>query len=318
MWIGLILGLCVAGAAHAAESYPARPIRVVIPFAAGGGIDVIGRLVSLQLAEQLGQQIVIDNRSGASGNIGGELVAKANPDGHTVLFALDNVLTINPHVFKLGYDPLRDLAPVSLVGVSQLAILVLPTGPARSLADFVQLVKEKPGQLTLGNVGTATPTHLAAEQLARMAGLTVTHVPYKGAPAAINDLLGGHINALIVTVPGAMAMIRANRVRALAVTGAKRSAILPELPTVAETGLSGYEAEFWVAFLAPAKTPPAIVSRLEAEIRNALAVGTVRASLLKQGVDAAASSPAALAELIARDSRRWGQLITDARIKISD
>jgi tripartite-type tricarboxylate transporter receptor subunit TctC len=291
---------------------------VVVPFPAGGGIDLIGRIVSQQLAEQFGQQMVVDNRGGASGNIGGELVAKATPDGHTILFALDNLLTINPHVFKMGYDPVGELAPIGLVGVSQLAILVVPASPARTLAEFVQLAREKPGHLNLANVGVATPTHLAAEQLVRMAGIRVTHVPYKGAPAALNDLLGGHVSALFVTVPGAMAMIRANRVRALAVTGSKRSAVLPELPTVAEAGLPGYDAEFWVAFLAPARTPAATMATLATEIRKALEVGAVRARMLNQGVDAVASSPAALSHLIARDSAKWGKLIREARIQVSE
>lgn len=318
-YVWLVVVFFFASTVHAAETFPSKPIRMLVPFPAGGGIDVVGRIVADQIAEQTGQQVVVDNRAGASGNIAGEVVAKANPDGYTLLFALDTLITANPYLFaKIGYDPIKQLAPISRVGVSQLVILVHPAIAAQSVSELIMLAKEKPGQLNIGSAGIGTAAHLAGELFVRTAGVRMVHVPYKGSPQAITDLVSGQIQVTTPTVPAAMGMIRSNRVRALAVTGSKRSPALPEIPTVAEAGLPGYEVEFWVALLAPAKTASSIVAQLAEQTRRALDIPAVRTNLLKQGMDAAASSPQVLADLIARDSKKWGKLIKDANIKISE
>ena len=315
----LIVVFFFVSTAQAADTFPSKPIRMLVPFPAGGGIDVVGRILADQIAEQTGQQVVVDNRAGASGNIAGTVVADANPDGYTLLFALDTLITANPYLFaKIGYDPVKQLAPISRVGISQLVILVNPAIAAQSVSQLIMLAKEKPGQLNIGSAGIGTAAHLAGELFVRTAGLRMVHVPYKGSPQAITDLVSGQIQVTTPTVPAAMAMIRSNRVRALAVTGSKRSPALPEIPTVAEAGLPGYEVEFWVALLAPAKTASSIVAHLAEQTGRALDIPAVRTHLLKQGMDAAASSPQVLADLIARDSKKWGKLIKDANIKISE
>ena len=315
----LIVVFFFVSTAQAADTFPSKPIRMLVPFPAGGGIDVVGRILADQIAEQTGQQVVVDNRAGASGNIAGAVVADANPDGYTLLFALDTLITANPYLFaKIGYDPVKQLAPISRVGISQLVILVNPAIAAQSVSQLIMLAKEKPGQLNIGSAGIGTAAHLAGELFVRTAGLRMVHVPYKGSPQAITDLVSGQIQVTTPTVPAAMAMIRSNRVRALAVTGSKRSPALPEIPTVAEAGLPGYEVKFWVALLAPAKTASATVAHLAEQTGRALDIPAVRTHLLKQGMDAAASSPQVLADLIARDSKKWGKLIKDANIKISE
>ena len=315
----LIVVFFFVSTAQAADTFPSKPIRMLVPFPAGGGIDVVGRILADQIAEQTGQQVVVDNRAGASGNIAGAVVADANPDGYTLLFALDTLITANPYLFaKIGYDPVKQLAPISRVGISQLVILVNPAIAAQSVSQLIMLAKEKPGQLNIGSAGIGTAAHLAGELFVRTAGLRMVHVPYKGSPQAITDLVSGQIQVTTPTVPAAMAMIRSNRVRALAVTGSKRSPALPEIPTVAEAGLPGYEVEFWVALLAPAKTASSTVAQLTEQTRRALDIPAVRTNLLKQGMDAAASSPQLLADLIARDSKKWGKLIKDANIKIGE
>jgi Uncharacterized protein conserved in bacteria len=300
-----------------AQNYPSKPIRMVVPFPAGGGVDVVGRIVAQQVADQTGQQIVADNRAGASGSIAAEIVAHANPDGYTILFALDSVITANPHLLRgLSYDPLKDLAPISRVGVSQLVIVVNPKLPAQSLKDLIALAKEKPGQLNIGSAGFGSTAHLAGELFVRTAGIRVIHVPYKGSPQAITDVVSGQIQLTTPTLPAAMGMITSGRVRALAVTGVKRSAAVPQIPTASEAGLPGYEVEFWVGFLAPAKTPRVMVEKLASEIKLALKDSAVQAAMLKQGMEPAASTPHTLSELISKDSQKWAKLIREANIHV--
>ncbi len=298
------------------QDFPSKPIRMVIPFPAGGGVDVIGRIVGQQISERTGQQVVVDNRAGASGNIGGHIVANAPADGYTVLFALDSVITANPHLLPQSYDPLKDLAPVSRVGVSQLVIVVNPASPAKSLKDFIALARARPGKLNIGSAGVGSTAHLGGELFVRKAGIQLTHIPYKGSPQALTDVVGGQIEVTTPTVPAAIALIESGRVRALAVTGSKRITAMPGVPTVAEAGLPGYEVEFWVGLFAPAKTPTHIIRRLASEIAIALDAPSVRAGMARQGMEPAATTPEELYAIVSRDSKTWSALIKEANIRV--
>lgn len=312
--VAAILGTAAATAV-AQSTYPAKPIRLVIPFPAGGGVDVVGRIVGQRLGDQLGQQLLVDNRVGASGNIAAEIVATANPDGHTLFFALDSVLTANPHLYrKLAFDPVASFAPVSRVGTSQFAVVVSPSLPVKDLQEFIGLARAKPGQLNFGSAGTGSTAHLAAELLVHAAGIRMIHVPYKGSPQAMTDLAAGQVQMATPTVPAAMGLIRGGKVRALAVSGPKRTPAAPDIPTAAEAGLPAYQIEFWVAILAPARTPGDIVTRLLGETRRALEDTEVRASLLRQGMEAAPSTPEELLRIIREDTGKWGKVIRSAGI----
>jgi tripartite-type tricarboxylate transporter receptor subunit TctC len=313
---GSLLAVLVGPGTGFAQQYPSKPIRMVVPFPAGGGVDVIGRIVGQQMSDRMGHQVVADNRAGASGSIAAEIVANAPPDGYTVLFALDSVITANPHLLPLTYDPLKDLAPVSRVGVSQLVIVVNPNLPAKSLKEFIALAKTRPGKLNIGSAGIGSSAHLGGELFVRKAGIELIHVPYKGSPQALTDVVSGQIEVTTPTLPAAMGMIKSGRVRALAVTGNKRSAAMPDLPTAAEAGLPGYDVEFWVGFLAPAKTPAEIIEKLALEIKTALEAPSVRAGLANQGMEPAATTPQMLFDIMSRDSRKWATLIKEANIRI--
>ena len=304
-----------AFAQSAATAYPSKPIRLLISFPAGGGVDVVGRIVAQRLGDQLGQQVLVDNRAGAGGNVAAEIVATANPDGHTLFFALDSVLTVNPHLYrKLPFDPVASFAPVSRVGTSQFAVVVNPSLPVKDLQEFIALARAKPGQMNFGTAGTGSSAHLASELLVQAAGLRMTHVPYKGSPQAMTDLVAGQVQLVTPSVPAAMGLIRAGKVRALAVSGPKRTAAAPEIPTAAEAGLPAYTAEFWVAILAPARTPADIVAKLLGETRRALDDTDVRANLLKQGMEAAPAPPDELARIIREETAKWGKIIRAAGV----
>jgi len=299
-----------------AQGYPARPVSVVVGFAPGGGTDAVARILAKDLGNGLGQQIVVENKTGAGGNIATDHVAKAAPDGHTLLLGNVGSLTVAPHlVDKLPYDPLRDFAPITMAVVFANVVVVEASLPARTLAEFVKLAREKPGTITYGSSGIGGAGHLAGELLKVAAGIDIVHVPYKGGGPAMQGLLGGQIHAYFAAPASVVGHLKSGRARALATTGSKRAQLLPEVPTVAESGYTGYDAMNWYAFVAPAKTPKEIVDRLNREIVKALAAPDVVALLHKQGLEPSSSSPAELGRYMKSEYETWGKVVKQAGIK---
>jgi tripartite-type tricarboxylate transporter receptor subunit TctC len=288
---------------------------MVVGFEPGGGTDTVARIVAKYLGDNLGQQVVVENRAGAGGNIAVDFVVKSAPDGYTLVLANVGALAVNPHLLKLTYDPLRDLAPISMAVVFPNVIVVKPDLPAKTLAEFVKLAKEKPATITYGSSGIGGAGHLAGELLAMMAKIELVHVPYKGGGPAMTGLLGGQIDAYFATPVAALPHIKAGKARALAVTGAERSPSLPDVPTVAESGYPGYEAVNWYAYLAPAKTPREIVVRLSSELNKVLRTPEVVQALHKQGVEPQPTTPAKLGGYIEREYETWGRVVKQAKIK---
>jgi len=313
--IAVALGLLAAACAWA-EDWPTKPVRFIVPYPPGGGTDVIARILQQPLSEGLGQQVVIENRGGAGGALGTEAVAKAAPDGYTLLFTLSSH-TINPLLYKLDYDVEHDFAPVSLiVSVPQL-IAAYPGAPIQSMTDVVKLAKAQPGRLPFASVGNGTPSHIAGELLKLRASIDLVHVPYKGGGPALADTLGGQVPLLIVSMPAAMSHVRAGKLRALAVTTAKRSPGAPEIPTVAEVlKIPDYEVDSWYAMFAPAKTPAPVIARMNKEIVHAIKLPAVRQKLVEQGGDPVGSTPEALDRVVKAELRKWAEVIRDAHIKV--
>lgn len=315
----LLLALAAAGlpwSADAAPPWPARPIKLVVPFPGGSSPDLVARALAEPLAQALGQAIVVDNRPGAGGNIGTGAVAKAAPDGYTLLFTIQGPLVTAPLLSKrLGYDPVRELQPIGLVATSPNVLVVDAALGVATLADFVRLARAQPGELNYGSVGNGSAAHLAMESFKARAGLELTHVPYAGFPQVLNAMLAGQVQAGFM-VPGlAMPQVRAGRLRALAVTSPGRVAALPELATLVELGYPGFEAISWQAMLAPAGTPGAIVARLSAELVRIVKSDELRSRLLAQYFSAAASSPEGLAALMRSERERWAQVIRAAGVQ---
>jgi tripartite-type tricarboxylate transporter receptor subunit TctC len=311
----ILLGmLFVAGSAFA--QYPSRPVTVVVGFAPGGGTDTVARVMQAKLGEFLGQSIVVDNKVGAGGNIAVDHVAKSAPDGHTLILANVGSLTVAPHTVKnLPYDPQRDLAPVSMGVVFANVICVHDSVPAKTLADLVRMARDKPGTVAYGSSGINGAAHLAGELLKLMAKAELVHVPYKGGAPALAALLANQTPVGILTPVTALPHIKAGRIRPLATTGTRRADLMPDVPTVAESGYPGYEATNWYAYLAPAKTPPEVVQRLNREIVRALNDPQVREALHKQGVEPTPSTPAELASTIARELDTWGKVVKASGMK---
>ena len=299
-----------------AQAWPARPIKLVVPFPAGSSPDIIGRLVAEPLAQALGQPIVVDNRPGAGGNVGTGAVAKAEPDGYTFLFTIQGPLVTAPLLSRnLGYDPVKELAPVSLVATSPNVLVIDPKLSATSVADFVRIAKQKKGELNYGSVGNGSAAHLAMELFKARAGLDIVHVPYQGFPQVVNAILAGQVQAGFM-VPGiAMGQVRAGKLKALAVTTLGRAASLPELPTLAELGYPGFEAISWQAVLAPAKTPRPIIDRVSQELVRIIKSADVRGKMLGQYFSAAGTAPEALAGLMTTERDRWAQVIKTAGVQ---
>jgi len=308
-----VLGLLAAMAAGA-QDWPAKPVRFVVPYPPGGGTDVIARIVQSRLADQLGQQIVIENRGGAGGALGTEAVAKSAPDGYTFLFTLSSH-TINPLLYKLNYDVEHDFSAVTLiVSVPQL-IAASPSSPLHTMSDVVAAAKAKPGSIPFASVGNGTPSHIAGELLKLRAGIDMIHVPYKGGGPAIADTLGGQVPLAIVSMPAAMSHVRAGKLRALAVTTLKRNPGAPEIPTVAEAlKMPDYEVDSWYALFAPAKTPAPIIAKMQKAVAQTIELPEVKQKLLEQGGDTVGSTPEALDQVVKRELRRWAEVIRQAKI----
>ena len=311
----LVLGLCAAIAASA-HDWPSKPVRFIVPYPPGGGTDVIARIVQSRLSEALGQPIVIENRGGAGGALGTEAAAKSAPDGYTFLFTLSSH-TINPLLYKLSFDIERDFTPVSLVVSVPQLIAAYPGAHIESMADVVAMAKADPGRLHFASVGNGTPSHIAGELLMLRTGIDIVHVPYKGGGPAVADTLGGQVPLLIVTMPAAMSLVRAGKLRALAVTTIRRNPGAPEIPTVAEAlKIPDYEVDSWYAMFAPAKTPPAIVARMQKEIARVIQLPDVKHKLLEQGGDPVGSTPGELDKVVKGELRKWGEVIHDAKIVV--
>lgn len=313
--IGGVCGLVLAFAAAAQSGFPAKAVTVVVGFEPGGGTDTTARVVQRPLADNLGQQVVVENRAGAGGNIAVDYVAKSAPDGYTLVLANVGALAVNPHLLKLPYDPLRDLTPISLAAVFANVLVVQPSLPVNSVADYVKVAREKPGMITYASSGIGGAGHLAGELLKLMAKIDIVHVPYKGGGPAMQAFLGGQVSSFFATPISSLSQIRAGRARAVATTGPKRAALMPDVPTVAEQGYPEYEALNWYGFLGPAKMPKDIVERLNRELVKALANPEVVAMLNKQGTEPKSSTPEEFARYIEREYQVWGKVVKEAGIK---
>ncbi len=297
-----------------AQNYPSRPVRIIVPFAPGGGSDIFGRTLAVRLSEALGQPVLVENRPGGNTLIGAELAARAAPDGYTLFLSTNGTVAINPSLYKkLPYDPVRDYAPVSLLGVGPNVLVVHPSLPVKSVKELITLARNHPGKLSYASSGVGGAPHLAGELFKHMAQVNLVHVPYKGAAPATTDLLGGQVQVMFAGLGPAIGHIKANKLRGLAVASAKRSAALPTLPTLGES-LTGFEASSWFALFAPAATPPDVITKLNREIGKVMARKDVHEQLMAQGYEPATGTPGDLAAQLAKDIARWSDVITRAGI----
>ncbi|GAB3645682.1 tripartite tricarboxylate transporter substrate binding protein [Ramlibacter alkalitolerans] len=295
---------------HAQPKFPEKPIRFIVPFPPGGGNDILARAMQPRLAELLGQPVIVDNRGGAGGNLGTDLAAKSAPDGYTIVIA-SNQVTMNPAFQKLPFDIEKDFAPVALAASVPMVLVVHPSVPANNVREFIALAKAQPGKLNHATPGSGTPQHIAFEAFNHAAGIKVTHVPYKGTGPAIADLLGGQVQAAIATMASVEPHIKAGKLKALGVTTPKRSQAMPEIPTIAESGLAGYDVPLWYSILAPAGTPREVVGRLSSDIAKTLQAPDVRERLAQQGFEISYLNADQMSELIKRDTARWNRIIKD-------
>jgi tripartite-type tricarboxylate transporter receptor subunit TctC len=312
----VVLAACALIAPLAgAQSYPSKPIRMIAPSSAGGPVDTIGRIVAQGMTELLGQQVVIENRAGAAGQIGADLVAKAAPDGYTILFGFSGPLAISPNVNpNTPYDTLRDFAPVTQVASAPYVLLVHPTVPAKTVKQLVALAKSRPGKMNFASGGTGTGLHMAGELLNVTAGTKIVHVPYKGANPGIAALMSGEVDMMFNGLSAAVSHIRAGRVRALAVGGAERSSLMPELPTIAESGLK-FNTTGWYGIVAPRATPAAAIAKLHADTVRALNLPAVKGQFEKLAIDAVGSSPEAFTKLIREELAQWAKVVKAAGVR---
>ena len=303
--------------AQGAESYPARAVRMVVGFPPGGTTDIMGRIAAQKLSDTFGQQVIVDNRPGAGGNIATELVARAAPDGYTLLASPGSTLTINPSLYaKLGFDTLRDFAPVTILAEVPNLLVVHPSLPARSVKELIALARSRPGQLNYASTGAGQSTHLSMELFKSMARVDLNHVPYKGSAPALTDLIGGQVTLMFDNMPTALPHAKSGRLRPLAVSTARRAAVFPELPTVAEAALPGFEVSVWFGILAPAQTPRDLVQRLNGVLAKALQASDVKTRLADQGAEAVGNTPEQFTDVIRADLAKWAKVIQAAGIRL--
>jgi len=315
-WIAIAAGALGSAGAFAQTAYPAKPIRLIVPFPPAGAADILSRTVGPKLGEALGQQVVIDNRTGAGGNIAADLVAKAPPDGYTLLMGFVGTHGINTTLYsKLPYDAVKDFAPITLTAASTLILVSHPSLPVKSIKDLIALAKAKPGQLNFASPGSGTPQHLGGELLKRMAGVDMLHIPYKGAGPILADLLGGQVGMGYISMPAALPHIKSGKLRALGVTSSKRSAVAPDVPTIGES-LPGYEVDNWYGVLAPAGTPKEIVDRLNGAIAKSLQQADVKERLAGQGFETLSSTPDQFALYIRSEIVKWAQVIKESGARV--
>jgi tripartite-type tricarboxylate transporter receptor subunit TctC len=313
------IGLCFAFFASLAwaQVYPSKPIRLVVPFPAGGTTDILARAVAQRLTDDWGQPVVVDNRPGAGGNIGTELVAKAAPDGYTLEMGTVGTHAINASIYsKLPYDPVRDFAPVILVAGVPNVLVVNPAVPATSVQELIAYAKANPGKLNFASPGNGTSGHLCGELFKAMAGVQMTHVPYKGSAPALQDLIGGQVQLMFDNLPSALPQIKAGKLRALAVTSTARAPALPDAPTVAEAGVPGYAAASWFGIFAPAGTPPTVIAKLNIAIGTWLASPDAKEKMLALGADPGSGSPEDFARHVVAESAKWAMVVRDSGAKV--
>jgi tripartite-type tricarboxylate transporter receptor subunit TctC len=309
-WVAGAAAVGIASAALA-QPYPAKPVKIVVPFAAGGATDVIARQLAQKLTEAWGQSVVVENRAGAGGNIGADAVAKSPPDGYTLLMTSGSIVTANQHMYKnMGFDPAKDLAPVTNVASGPQIIVVNPSFPAKDLREFIAYAKSNPGKVNFGSAGIGTQTHLAGENLAHAAGINMTHVPYKGEAAALTDLMGGQIQMVPMNFAAALPQIQQGRIRALAVTSRARHAQLPDVPAAAEF-IPGFENDGWWGLMVPAGTPREVIDRVQRDSAKILLSEEFKASFAKQGMAPVANTPEQLAAAIREETARWAKVIKE-------
>ena len=314
-----VLALALVAPATAAEraDYPNRPIRLIVPFAPGGSVDISSRIVAVPLTEILGQQVIVDNRAGGGGSIGATLVAKAAPDGYTLLAGSSGSVTANPAVYdKLPYDSTKDFAPISMVNITPMAIVTFPGLGVKSLQDLIALARSQPGKITMASAGTGSSNHLALELFQTVAGVKVLHVPYKGSGAALTDLVGGQVQTMIDQIASSIGHVRDGRVRILAVATPTRSTVLPNVPTADEAGLKGYEAASFTGILAPAGTPKPVVDRLYAAVLKAARAPAVTKKFKELGADPKTTTPEEFMTFIRNDIAKWKKVAQGANIRL--
>lgn len=308
-----ILGFALASPAFrvlAQANWPERPVRLIIPFPPGGSNDIIARFLAESLRDRLGQPFLVENRSGAGGNIGADIVAKATPDGHTLLISAPPAFAINEHLYRsMPFNPERDLSPIALVASVPIVLMVPAESPARSLTDLIAMARREPGRLTFGSSSIGGTNHLAGELLKNLAGIDIVHVPYRGAAPAMTDLIAGRLQLYFDNMPGVLPQVREGRVRALAVAGAERAAALPDLPTMAEAGLPGFEASSWFGMAAPAGTPAALTARINAAVLAALAEPVLRERLASAGAEPGRLDVEGFTRFVAAERARWGRVV---------
>ena len=312
----LLTSLLAATTAARAQAWPSRPLRIVVPFAAGAGIlDIVARQISQPLGERLGQQVVIDNKPGAGGNVGADIVAKAAPDGYTIMVGSTAMLVAPALYASVPFDPLADFVPVTQINSAPLLLVVHPSLPVKSVADFIAYAKANPGKLNYGSGGVGATPFLAVESLRAVVGFEAVHVPYRGGAPALADLAAGQLSFMIENVPGTLPLVRDGRLRALAITSSKRSALVPELPTMQEAGVPGYEMIGWNGIFAPKGTPAAIVTRLNDELVKVLRAPEMKEQFAKLGAEAVGNDPVEFAAFVRSESARWLKIIRDKGIK---
>ena len=303
------------GAVHA-QPYPSKSIRYVVPYAPGGSTDIVARVLAQKLSDAMGQQVVVDNRPGAGGSIGADIVAKSPPDGYTMVTAVTGIMAINQFLYrKLPFDPEKDFAPVTQVGSLPLILVVHPSIPAKNVRELIAVAKARPGQLNYGSSGVGTATHMTTELFKTMAGIDLVHIPYKGSGQVMGDVIGGQLALIFDQIVSSLPHVQGGKLRMLAITSAKRFPSLPDLPTVAESGVPGYESISWAGVAVPAGTPKEIVARLHAEIVKVLAMPDIRERFLRDGIETVGSTPEQFAEHIRRERIKWAKVVRDSGAK---
>jgi tripartite-type tricarboxylate transporter receptor subunit TctC len=293
-----------------AQDFPTRPITLVIPFAPGGSTTIVGRGVAEKMSTLLGEKIIVDNRPGAGGTVGTRAVAKSEPDGYTLVLGYTGTLAIGPSLYKnVGYDPRKDFAPIGMIGNAPNSLVVNPSFAPKTVGELIAYAKANPGTVNFGSAGAGTASHITGEYFARAAGITLVHIPYKGTGPALTDLLGGHIPMAFAPIPASHTNVTAGKLRALAVTSTQRSGLLPDVPTIAESGLPGFDASLYYGLAAPAGTPRPIIDKLNKALRDALASDEVKRQLGNDGTDITPGSPEDYAALIDKDEKKWAQLV---------
>jgi tripartite-type tricarboxylate transporter receptor subunit TctC len=308
---------CTGTATVLAQGYPAKTVRLIVPFPAGGGSDIVGRIVAGRLTEQMKQQVIVDNRGGAGGSIGTEAAVRSAPDGYTLVLASTSEIAVNPAIYsRLTYDTVRDLAPIALIASTPVVIAIHPSLPVKSVKELVALAKARPGDINMASAGNGTFTHLSGELFKSVTGTNMTHVPYKGAPTALSDLAAGQVQIMFSSLPAAIGLINGGRIRAVAVSTAKRADNLPEVPTVVESGVPAYEVTYWYGAFVPAATPKEILAQLFNEVSQALRAPDVAASLNKQGATPGALSQPQFADFVKSEHARWGKVARATGVKL--